>query len=51
MIQTNEEKVAAAIAYLRLRGKYLLDNGKWVPTPAGQTDVRKTIAEYREAVK
>ena len=51
MIQTNEEKVAAAIAYLRSRGKYLLDNGKWVPTPAGQTDVRQTIAQYREAVK
>ena len=51
MIQTNEEKVAAAIAYLRSRDKYLLDNGKWTPTPAGQTGVRKTIAEYREAVK
>ena len=51
MIQTNEEKVTAAIAYLRLRGKYLLDNGKWVPTPAEKTDVRKTIAEYREAVE
>jgi len=48
MIQTNKEKVAAAIAYLRGRGKYLLDGCKWVPTPAGQTDVRKTIAEYRE---
>jgi len=23
----------------------------WVPTPAGQTDVRQTIAQYREAVK
>jgi len=51
MIQTNEEKVAAAIAYLRLRGKYLLDNGKWTPTPAGQTDVKKTMQQYREAVK
>lgn len=51
MIQTNEEKVAAAIAYLRLRGKYLLDNGKWVPTPAGQTDVRQTIKEYRDTGK
>jgi len=51
MIQTNKEKVAAAIAYLRSRDNYLLDNGKWVPTPAGQTDVRQTIADYREAVK
>ena len=51
MIQTNEEKVAAAIAYLRSRDKYLLDNGKWTPTPAEKTDVRKTIAAYREAVK
>jgi len=51
MIQTNDEKVAAAIAYLRSRGKYLLDGCTWVPTPAGQTDVRKTIADYREATK
>jgi len=51
MIQTNDEKVAAAIAYLRSRDRYLLDGCKWVPTPAGQTDVRKTIADYREALK
>jgi len=51
MIQTNDEKVREAIAYLRSRDKYLLDGCKWVPTPAGQTDVRKTIADYREAVK
>jgi len=51
MIQTNDEKVAAAIDYLRSRGKYLLDGCKWTPTPAGQTDVKKTIAEYREATK
>jgi hypothetical protein len=51
MIQTNEEKVAAAIAYLRSRGKYLLDGCTWVPTPAGQTDVRQTIAQYRESMK
>jgi len=51
MIQTNDEKVAAAIAYLRSRDKYLLDGCTWVPTPAGQTDVRKTIADYREATK
>lgn len=51
MIQTNEEKVKAAIAYLRSRDKYLLDNGKWVPTTAEKTDVRRTIAYYREAAK
>lgn len=51
MIQTNEEKVKAAISYLRSRDKYLLDNGKWVPTTAEKTDVKKTIADYREAVK
>jgi hypothetical protein len=51
MIQTNEEKVAAAIAYLRSRGKYLLDNGKWVPTNSSKTDVRQTIKDYREEMK
>lgn len=51
MIQTNEEKVAAAIAYLRSRDKYLLDGCKWVPTTAEKTDVRQTMADYREAMK
>ena len=51
MIKTNDEKVREAIAYLRSRNKYLLDGCDWVPTPAGQTDVKKTIAEYREATK
>ena len=51
MIQTNEEKVTAAIVYLRSRDKYLLDGCKWVPTPAEKTDVKKTINEYREAMK
>jgi hypothetical protein len=51
MIKSNEEKVKDAIAYLRSRGKYLLDGCKWVPTPAGQTDVRQTIKDYKEAVK
>ena len=50
-LETAQEGLAAAIAYLRSRDKYLLDNGKWIPTPAGQTDVRQTIAEYREAMK
>ena len=51
MIQTNDEKVAAAIDYLRSRDKYLLDGCKWVPTTSENTDVRRTIADYREAVK
>ena len=51
MIQTNEEKITAAIAYLRSRDKYLLDGCAWVPTMAEKTDVKKTIAAYREAVK
>ena len=51
MIKTNEEKVREAIAYLRSRDKYLLDGCKWVPTPADKTDVKKTMADYREAMK
>ena len=51
MIKSNEEKVKDAIAYLRSRDKYLLDGCAWVPTPADKTDVKKTIAECREAVK
>ena len=51
MIKTNEEKVREAIAYLRSRDKYLLDGCKWVPTTADKTDVKKTMHQYREAVK
>jgi len=51
MVHTHAEKLAAAIAYLRSRRKYLLDNGKWVPTPADKTNVRQTIKDYREAMK
>ena len=51
MIKSNEEKVKDAIAYLRSRDKYLLDGCKWVPTPPDKTDVKKTIEDYREAVK
>ena len=51
MIQTNEEKVREAIAYLRSRDKYLLDGCAWVPTTAEKTDVRQTMAQYRDAVK
>jgi hypothetical protein len=51
MIQTHQEKLAAAIAFLRSRNRYLLDGCKWVPTTADKTDVRQTIADYREAMK
>ena len=51
MSKTNEEKVKDAIAYLRSRDKYLLDGCKWVPTTAEKTDVGKTIAAYRKAMK
>lgn len=51
MIKTNDKKVREAIAYLRSRGKYLLDGCKWVPTPSDKTDVRQTIKDYREAMK
>ena len=47
MIQTHQEKLAAAIAFLRSRNRYLLDGCKWVPTPSEGTDVKKTIANYR----
>ena len=48
MIQTNEEKVAAAIAYLRSRDKYLLDGCKWVPTMADKTDVAYTRKMFKQ---
>ena len=51
MIKSNEEKVKDAIDYLRSRDKYLLDGCKWVPTTAEKTDVRRTIADYREAAE
>ena len=45
----NEEKLKAAIEYLRHRNKYILEC-KWVPTPAEKTDVRKTMQEYWETL-
>lgn len=39
-------KRASAIAYLRSRGKYLLDEDcNWTPTCAKATDIRQTIRE------
>jgi len=41
-------KRASAIAYLRSRGKYLLDRDcNWRPTPAKATDIRKTISDLQ----
>jgi hypothetical protein len=41
-------KRAAAIAYLRGRGKYIVDAGcNWTPTNAAGTDVGRTIRNYR----
>jgi len=45
------EKLEAAIAYLRGRKKYILDPGcKFVPTKPVQTDVAETIRKYRQEV-
>ena len=39
-----EAKRAAAVAYLRSRGKYIVDPGcEWRPTNVDNTDVRRTI--------
>jgi hypothetical protein len=51
MIQTHQEKLAAAIAYLRSRNKYLLDGCAWVPTNSGNTNVALTMQQYREEMK
>jgi len=46
------EKLEAAIAYLRGRKKYILDPGcKFVPTKPVQTDVAETIRKYRQEVE
>jgi hypothetical protein len=51
MTDEYKAKLKLAIAYLRSRGKYLLDGCKWVPTNSGKTDVRQTIKDYREEMK
>jgi hypothetical protein len=46
------EKLEAAITYLRSRNKYVLDAGcNFVPTKAVQTDVAETIRKYRMEVE
>lgn len=46
------EKLNAAVIYLRLRNKYIIDNGcKFTPTNKIHTDVAETIRLYRRKVK
>ena len=50
MTDANQKKRTAAIAYLRERGKYILDS-KFVPTSSAHTDVAKTMREFLEVKK
>lgn len=46
------DKLEAAIAYLRGRNKYVTDVGcDFVPTKPVQTDVRDTVRTYRREVE
>lgn len=46
------EKLEAAVAYLRSRKKYIVDPGcKFVPTNAAHTDVAETVRLYRMEVE
>jgi hypothetical protein len=46
------EKIEAAITYLRSRNKYVIDAGcNFVPTKSVQTDVAETIRRYRQEVE
>jgi hypothetical protein len=47
---SNEDKVKAAISYLKERNLYLLD-GKFRPTDAPSTNVAETIRRYRQQVE
>jgi len=45
------EKLEAAIAYLRERKKYILDVGcRFKPTSAAHTDIIKTVSQYQQEV-
>lgn len=47
-----QEKLDAAIAYLRSRKKYIVDCGcKFVPTNASHTNVAETVRRYRMEVE
>ena len=43
MTEHNEKKRAESVAYLKERGKYLLDNSSFVPTPSHLTDIKVTM--------
>ena len=46
------EKLDAAIAYLRSRNIYIMDRGhSFVPTNAAKTDVSQTIRRYKQQVQ
>ena len=51
MTDEYKAKLKLAIAYLRSRGKYLLDGCAWVPTNAASTNVALTMQQYREEMK
>jgi hypothetical protein len=51
MTDEYKAKLKLAIAYLRSRGKYLLDGCTWVPTSSGNTNVAATMQQYREEMK
>jgi len=47
-----QDKLDEAIAYLRSRKKYIIDQGcNFIPTKAVQTDVSETIRAYRAEVE
>ena len=51
-ILTMNEKLEAAITYLRSRNKYTTDKGcNFVPTKSVQTDVVETMRTYRREVE
>lgn len=46
------DKLEAAIAYLRSRNIYIMDRGhSFVPTNAAKTDVSQTIRRYKQQVQ
>ena len=45
------DKLNNAIAYLRERNIYLIENKRFVPTNAATTDVAATIRRYRQKVQ
>jgi hypothetical protein len=48
----NEQKLEAAIEYLKSRKIWLLDNGnKFIPTDAANTDVAATMRRYCQQVE